>query len=43
MCIWTYVQTFLGQTFSRFKSLDGDGKGYITINDLRRHFKVSFT
>ena len=24
----------------RFQALDADGKGFITINDLRRHFKV---
>ena len=24
----------------RFQALDVDGKGFITINDLRRHFKV---
>jgi Ca2+-binding EF-hand superfamily protein len=25
----------------RFKSLDRDNKGYISVNDLRRYFKVS--
>lgn len=25
----------------RFKNLDSDNKGYITVNDLRRYFKVS--
>jgi len=25
----------------RFQALDTDGKGFITINDLREHFKVS--
>jgi len=25
----------------RFQALDTDGKGFITINDLRKHFKVS--
>jgi len=25
----------------RFQALDTDGKGFITINDLRTHFKVS--
>ena len=25
----------------RFQALDADGKGFITINDLRKHFKVS--
>jgi len=24
----------------RFQALDTDGKGFITINDLRKHFKV---
>jgi len=24
----------------RFQALDTDGKGFITVNDLRRHFKV---
>ena len=24
----------------RFQALDADGKGFITINDLRKHFKV---
>ena len=24
----------------RFQALDADGKGFITINDLRTHFKV---
>ena len=26
----------------RFKSLDVENKGYISINDLRRYFKVSY-
>ena len=25
----------------RFQALDADNKGFITINDLRQHFKVS--
>jgi len=25
----------------RFQALDADGKGFITINDLRSHFKAS--
>ena len=25
----------------RFKALDSDNKGFITVNDLRRYFKVS--
>ena len=25
----------------RFKSLDSDNKGYITVNDLRKYFKAS--
>jgi len=25
----------------RFQALDTDGKGFITVNDLRTHFKVS--
>jgi len=24
----------------RFQALDADGKGFITVNDLRKHFKV---
>ena len=27
---------------SRFRSLDHDNKGYITVKDLRRYFKVSW-
>lgn len=27
---------------NRFRALDSDNKGYITVNDLRRHFKVSY-
>lgn len=26
----------------KFREIDDEKKGYITINDLRRHFKVSF-
>lgn len=25
----------------RFNQLDKDGKGYITVNDLRKHFRAS--
>jgi len=27
----------------RFQALDSDGKGFITINDLRKYFKVSIS
>lgn len=27
---------------SRFNQLDRDKKGHITVNDLRRHFRVSY-
>lgn len=29
------------QYAARFRSLDTDNKGYITVNDLRNYFKVS--
>jgi len=35
----TEEETYL--YMKRFQALDADGKGFITINDLRKHFKVS--
>lgn len=29
------------KAIKRFNELDKDKKGYITVNDLRQHFKVS--
>ena len=34
----TDEETYL--SMKRFQALDVDGKGFITINDLRTHFKV---
>lgn len=31
----------INMLIKRFRGLDSDNKGYITINDLRRYFKVS--
>ena len=37
-----FTKDEINQFVKRFKSLDMDNKGYITVNDLRRYFKVSF-
>ena len=36
-----FTKDEINQYVKRFKSLDIDNKGYITVNDLRRYFKVS--
>ena len=35
-----FTKDEINQYVKRFKSLDIDNKGYITVNDLRRYFKV---
>lgn len=36
-----FTKDELNHYVRRFKSLDVENKGYISINDLRRYFKVS--
>lgn len=35
-----FTKDEINMYIKRFKNLDGDNKGYITVNDLRRYFKV---
>ena len=36
-----FTKEEINEHVDKFKSLDCDNKGFITINDLRKHFKVS--
>ena len=38
-----FTKDEINQYVKRFKSLDYQAKGFITINDLRRYFKVSMS
>ena len=37
----TFTRDEYNKYTQRFRSLDSENKGYITVNDLRRYFKVS--
>ena len=37
----TFTRAEYNKYTARFRSLDTENKGYITVNDLRRYFKVS--
>ena len=37
-----FTKEEINRYVARFKSLDHDNKGYITVNDLRRYFKVIY-